>query len=256
MAALSCGMKCLKYLLFAFNFIIWVCGIAVLGVGIYSRVKVSDWDTIIDDSTVPNAANLMIAAGVFVMILGFLGCCGAVKENKCMLISYAIALILIFIIEIAAGIYAYTKKDDVVDALKKGLQKAVNISYSEETTADKALREAVDWFQENLECCGADTPAEWLGSNWFKEQNKTSDIRVPKTCCVDQSKADCNYGSSISQLIMDSKIHKKGCVAQGEKYVKDHMAEIGGVGVGIAFVQFLGILFAILLCRALSYEKV
>jgi len=252
---LSCGMKCLKFMLFAFNFIIWVCGIAVLGVGIYSRIKVGDWDSIIDDSTIPNAANLMIAAGCFVMVIGFLGCCGAWRENKCLLISYAITLILIFVLEIAAGIYAYTKKDDVLASLKSGLQKAVDKSYSEDTKADEALRKAVDWFQENIKCCGADTPSEWATSAWYKEQNKTT-THVPKSCCVDQTVANCNVGVNIAALISANKIHPKGCVAEGETYVKDHLFEIGGVGVGIAFVQFLGILFAILLCRALNYEKV
>jgi hypothetical protein len=32
------------------------------------------------------AANIMIAAGALVMFIGFVGCCGAVKENKCFLL--------------------------------------------------------------------------------------------------------------------------------------------------------------------------
>lgn len=58
-----------------------------MGVGIYSRVQVGKWDDIVDDSTVPSAANLMIIAGVLVMLIGFLGCCGAWRQSKCLLIS-------------------------------------------------------------------------------------------------------------------------------------------------------------------------
>jgi len=43
MVNLGCGMKCLKYLLFAFNFIFWVAGIAVLALGIWSRIEAKDW---------------------------------------------------------------------------------------------------------------------------------------------------------------------------------------------------------------------
>ena len=28
----------------------------------------------------------MIAIGVIIMLLGFLGCCGAIKENRCLLL--------------------------------------------------------------------------------------------------------------------------------------------------------------------------
>lgn len=37
------------------------------------------------DSSMLAGANLLIAVGAIIMILGFLGCCGAVKENRCML---------------------------------------------------------------------------------------------------------------------------------------------------------------------------
>lgn len=246
MAGLSCGMKCLKYLLFAFNFIIWVCGIAVLGVGIYSRIKLGNFDSLLDDSTIPSAANLFIASGVFVMVIGFLGCCGAWKENKCLLISYAVALILIFVLEIAAGIYAYVKIDDVKESLKKGLDKAVKTTYNTGTTADDAVRKAVDWFQENVECCGSATPDDWKTSAWNVSDTTT---RVfPDSCCKKITEG-CAKNPNVDHWT-------KGCYEQGEKYVKDHMAEIGGVGVGIAFIQLLGIVFAILLCRSLDYEKV
>ena len=57
---------------------------------------------------------------------------------------------LIFILEIAAGIYAYTRKADVQKDLKENLVKAMQNSYGGNTTADKALTEAVDWFEENV----------------------------------------------------------------------------------------------------------
>lgn len=30
--------------------------------------------------------DLMIAIGVIILVLGFLGCCGAIRENRCMLL--------------------------------------------------------------------------------------------------------------------------------------------------------------------------
>lgn len=34
-----------------------------------------------------SAANLLIATGTFVMAIGFVGCIGAIKENKCLLLT-------------------------------------------------------------------------------------------------------------------------------------------------------------------------
>jgi tetraspanin-9 len=34
-----------------------------------------------------SAANLIITLGAVIMVTGFLGCLGAIKENKCLLLS-------------------------------------------------------------------------------------------------------------------------------------------------------------------------
>ncbi|XP_057317324.1 CD151 antigen-like [Hydractinia symbiolongicarpus] len=254
MGDLSCGMTCLKYLLFAFNFVFWICGIAVMAVGIYSRIQVGKWDDIIDDSTVPSAANLMIAAGALVMLIGFLGCCGAWKQNKCLLISYAICLILIFVLEIAAGIYAYVKRDDIQKELETGLTKGINTTYSsQDTKADKALREAIDWFQENVECCGAESPKDWSSSVWGTTKNNT--LWAPESCCAVAGCSKKAMYPNLDDFLAKANIHKEGCVQKGKDWVKERIGLIGGAGVGIAFIQLLGIIFAILLCRAIGESE-
>ena len=64
----------------------------MLGIGIWSRIESKDWDSLLgDDGTIVNASNILIAAGVFVMIIGFLGCCGAIKENRFLLITVVLS---------------------------------------------------------------------------------------------------------------------------------------------------------------------
>lgn len=63
-----------------------ICGVAVLAVGIYSRIKAGNWQDLIEDASVKDAANILIASGAFVMIIGFVGCCGAIKQNRPFLI--------------------------------------------------------------------------------------------------------------------------------------------------------------------------
>lgn len=250
---LGCGMKCLKYMLFAVNFVVWICGIVVFGVGIYSRVKAGEWEDLVKDASVADAANILIASGAIVMVIGFVGCCGAVKQNRPFLIVYIILLMLIFILEIASGIYAYTKKDDVIASLKSGFQETVDKSYGMDSEADKGLTKSVDWFQEHVKCCGANGVSSWRNSTWKTEKSGTQ--LVPKSCCKNQDSSGCNVAGSYTALGNSGKVYTKGCVEQGDQYLRDHMLEIGGVGVGIAFVQLVGIVFAILLVKAINENK-
>lgn len=64
-----------------------LCGCGLLGVGIWLSVSQGDFATFSPSFPSLSAANLVIAIGTIVMVTGFLGCLGAIKENKCLLLS-------------------------------------------------------------------------------------------------------------------------------------------------------------------------
>uniref|UniRef100_A0A8D2BEG1 CD81 molecule n=1 Tax=Sus scrofa TaxID=9823 RepID=A0A8D2BEG1_PIG len=61
----------------------------------------------------PSGVYILIGAGALMMVVGFLGCCGAVQESQCMLGLFFGFLLVIFAIEIAAAIWGYSHKDQV-----------------------------------------------------------------------------------------------------------------------------------------------
>ncbi|KAJ7992669.1 hypothetical protein DPEC_G00281080, partial [Dallia pectoralis] len=84
----------LKVMMFIFNGIIFLAGAAILGVGIWVKVDSSSIFGFLqsingapsDLSQILNVGYLLIAVGAVLLVLGFLGCCGAVKESRCMLL--------------------------------------------------------------------------------------------------------------------------------------------------------------------------
>ncbi|XP_045569945.1 tetraspanin-8-like isoform X1 [Salmo salar] len=103
--------KCIKYLLFLFNLMYWISGCIILGVSIYLKVSMNG--NMIMDEEVP--IDLLIAAGVIIMVLGILGCCGDIKENRCMLILFFIGLLHIFILLLIAGILGVVREKVVLE---------------------------------------------------------------------------------------------------------------------------------------------
>lgn len=55
--------------------------------GIWLSVSQGNFATFSPSFPSLSAANLVIAIGTIVMVTGFLGCLGAIKENKCLLLS-------------------------------------------------------------------------------------------------------------------------------------------------------------------------
>ena len=218
----GCG-KVMQYLLFLANFLIFVGGLTVLSVGIWTLVDKNQFSEIVGTTMYSNAAILLIFAGVIVVIISFLGCFGALKEIKCMLLTYFIILLIIFLFMLTAGILAYVFRDEVGDKIQNQMKDTMK-NYN----TKKAVKQAWDLAQSRLKCCGVMASAEWGGT-------------IPSSCCPN-SPETCTSGQAYSA----------GCKEKVKMYVKDHAKVVGGVGIGIACIMILGMIFSIVLYKMID----
>ena len=56
-----------------------------MAIGIWTIVEPGSYDALLGNKGYKTSANLMLAAGAVVMVVGFLGCFGAARESRCML---------------------------------------------------------------------------------------------------------------------------------------------------------------------------
>ncbi|XP_068760768.1 CD151 antigen-like [Montipora capricornis] len=223
-------------------------GIAVMAVGIFARVSASNYSALMEEGGFKTAANILIAAGALVMIIGGIGCCGAMKEKKWLLLLYAFLVMMIFILEIASGIMAYSQRDKVIGKIENTVNKTITLDYGEKDK--KKLTEAVDNVQKELKCCGVTSPDDWKKSKWYSSKGQGASEEVPKSCCKNPAAPKCSKKGNKDA------IYQKGCSQALQDFAKRKMAVIGGIGVGIAILQILGIIFAICLYRSIGYEKI
>jgi hypothetical protein len=62
-------------------------GIVVMAIGIWTCVDHAYMEQLMGTNLYMSAAYILIATGVVVILVSFLGCFGAVKEIKCMLLT-------------------------------------------------------------------------------------------------------------------------------------------------------------------------
>ena len=88
---------------------------------------------------------------VFVVIVAFFGCCGAIKESKCMLGTYFAIILVMFIILIVGAVIGYTQS---VDTIKSGIEESMpkyDPSAKEDSDPTKvAITKAWDKVQEDV----------------------------------------------------------------------------------------------------------
>ncbi|XP_031557197.1 CD151 antigen-like [Actinia tenebrosa] len=228
-----CGVKCSKYLLFVFNFFFLLSGLAVLGIGIWTKIDAGQFDSFLGTSGYAISANILIAAGAFVVIVAFLGCCGAVRENRCMLGTFFAVLLLIFCAEAVAGILGFIYRDQVEKEISTEITKQIKNEYGFSSTIDYN----VNILQQRLKCCGAKNREDYKESRWRKELNPNK--LVPLSCCIENAnKTSCYKDSSYDQ------VYEKGCISELKTFADNHMVLIGAIAAGISGIQLFGMVFA------------
>ncbi|XP_041709187.1 tetraspanin-11-like isoform X1 [Coregonus clupeaformis] len=223
---------CLKYLLFVFNVLFWVGGAAVMGVGIWTLIDKSDYLSLLASSTFAVSAYILILAGALVMVTGFLGCCAVIREQRSCLSTYFCCLLLIFLIELVAGVLAYVYYQRLSEELKQHLNQTMTENYAQ--PGKEAITLAVDRLQQDFKCCGSNNSFDWLHSVYVTSAESERRV-VPDSCCKTITTL-CGCRDHPSNIYKT----EGGCITKLEQFLADHLLIIGAVGIGVACLQLAG----------------
>ncbi|XP_021568928.1 CD9 antigen-like, partial [Carlito syrichta] len=162
-------------------YVLQLAGIAVLAIGLWLRFD-SQTKSIFEQETNNNSnfytgVYILIGAGALMMLVGFLGCCGAVQESQCMLGLFFGFLLVIFAIEIAAAIWGYSHKDEVI----KELQDFYTDTYAKLKNKDEPQRETLKAIHSALNCCGVAGGVEQFISDICPQKDLLEAITI-KSC--------------------------------------------------------------------------
>lgn len=242
-----CGST-FKFFVFFFNFIFFLAGLGIIGIGSYMAIKMGDYFDFLGTSDlapgVGLSAYIFIGIGVLVTVIAFFGCCAACTDNSCMMYTFASLMAIILIAEVGVAIAAFVFKgeatDFVSDAMKNGLKNYGNAEY-------EGVNKGWDSIQEQFKCCGVDGPNDWANSTELEPIGTT----VPDSCCT-------NAATNCGKEKLDppiSGIYTDGCLDQFVQYVENNIYLIGGAGIGIAVVQLIAVIAACCLGKRMKGDN-
>ncbi|XP_023284597.1 tetraspanin-1 isoform X2 [Seriola lalandi dorsalis] len=144
-----------KLMMVLFNLLIFLGGLTLLAMGIWVSVDGSSFLKLLgpfagQSMQFVNVGFFCIAIGVILVLLGLLGCCGAHKESKCLLLT-------------AEGI------------LRAWATPALQRDYGSDPVVTKIWNTTMN----ELKCCGFTNYTDFVGSK-FEKENAGS---LPPSCC-------------------------------------------------------------------------
>ncbi|XP_004852048.1 CD82 antigen [Heterocephalus glaber] len=258
-------IKVTKYFLFLFNLLFFILGAVILGFGVWILADRSSFINVLQTSysSLQVGAYVFIAVGAVTMVMGFLGCIGAIKEVRCLLGLYFAFLLLILIAQVVAGTLFYFN----VGKLKEEMGTVVSdVIRNYNASSRDSLQEAWDYIQAQVRCCG------WVSfSNWTDNAAlmNRSEVTYPCSCEVkgdgDTSFSEITGFCSPQNVTQDGNdpekwpVYKEGCREKVQAWLQENLGVILGVCVGVAAIELLGMFLSLCLCwhiRSEDYSKV
>lgn len=251
----------LKYLMVLVNFLFWILGLAIIICAVWMLTD----PTFVFSMTQQNthyyiALYIFLAVGALMLIVAFLGCCGAFKESQCLLVSFFCCLLVVIVAEIAAGAWAFHNHDKLDEMVKTSVKHTVSNEYGEIYSRTVAF----DTFQRQLKCCGADGPLDW-GSAKYNNKGDSNILdmtlsnlnilfEVPESCCkegIDKNVCDVSRKMGLGASINPA-INSNGCMEALVKTIHGNWTTLLGITIAVILLEFFGLIFSLVLCCAIK----
>lgn len=228
MAVTRSCLSCVKYLMFIFNLIFWLGGCGLFGVGVWLSFKQAEISALPLSFPSLSAANLLLVAGGITMVTGFLGCLGALKEQRCLLLSFFIILVILILTEVTLAlvvkIFRKTLDEKATSNLLEGMK-----NYQ----TDERLKLSWDSVQKMFKCCGVANKSDWY--------TVLGEPKPPPSCCLNESCTD---------------IWPEPCYEKAREWLLKNITSVLVFGGCIVVVQLLALVFSMLMyCQIRRAEK-
>ncbi|XP_074853912.1 CD81 antigen [Carettochelys insculpta] len=236
--------KCIKYLLFVFNFIFWLAGGIILGVALWLRHDSQTTNILylhLGDKQAPNTfyvgIYILIAVGAVMMFVGFLGCYGAIQESQCLLGTFFTCLVILFACEVAAGIWGFVNKDQIAKDVKQFYDQAFQQAVQPDGGTSEAnnAKTVVKTFHETLDCCGTNTMIS-IGTSVLRSEL-------------------CPKGKTLIESITQGQL-PQDCHKKIDELFSEKLYLIGIAAIVVAVIMIFEMILSMILCCGIRNSSV
>jgi len=192
-----------RCLLVFFNVLFVLTGFLLLALCVWALADEKSLRTLIQTRVFTTLALSGVAVAIITICSALLGCFGAAKGVRWILIVFGALLLFFLVATLGAVVTLYVFRGNVGREIRTGMLGLLQFDYETHPPNQRlgAIKDAWDWLQQTLRCCGIENnnsvaPYAWQASRWFLERHKQASGNgtangtaiisgyVPPSCCV------------------------------------------------------------------------
>ncbi|XP_023162834.1 23 kDa integral membrane protein [Drosophila hydei] len=205
-----CTTRLLRYILCVINLIYALNGCLLIWYGTWLLDSIAEQQNFVDHGE-KLASILCILLGIVIIIASVFGTVALIKDCKKMLISYAVLLIVLLVIQfVMFSISFAASRDALPNSLKQG--------FDELWDPQHRLNSTLNIYEEWLHCCGRNSPEDYIILERY----------LPASCCLER---DCTNPLNL---------FKDGCEQKFKQYVSRKTANFHTISWFTILTEFMG----------------
>lgn len=243
-----CGKVLLKYMMFLFNLLISLSGAALLGLGVFLYVSngmSNAADAGISLTLYYNGCYAFMGLGGVMMIMGAMGCCGAINNSTFLLKTFIAILSLIIVAEIGLVIFVAVDKDEIKNMVKENW----NTTLADKGDNDPFVQ-GVENLQQELQCCGLLNGCTDWKDGVTHNCGCIPDQSNNRTCVSLATVTGCTSADASDQYI-----YQDACANSVVDYVRDNLVLFLGITAGVVLFEIVAVIVACCVHRHAEYSK-
>uniref|UniRef100_A0A4W3KFA7 Tetraspanin n=1 Tax=Callorhinchus milii TaxID=7868 RepID=A0A4W3KFA7_CALMI len=226
----------------------------MLGFGLWILLDENSFMTVLKTVSIPvNLWSYVLSGlGTFTMMMGFLGCLGALKEVRCMLGFYFAFLVFLLASQVTIGVLIVTQRKVVSESLS--ICVCVALRRLDDVVRLWVKRQDYSYFFSlQLACCGWNSSQEWFKNKHL--QLSTKNHTFPCSCSLALKGNFTGFSNrphgfcSVSTDSHPLNGEVTGCKAQIYNWLVKNLFSIVAICIGISLIEVLGMVFAMYLFR-------
>ncbi|XP_030639205.1 uroplakin-1a [Chanos chanos] len=239
------GLKCLMIVLIIGNAFAAAAGLALFALAIWVAVDGYELYPIAGVSGKDDifaGAWIAIFTGFAFFCTTVFGILAALKKSHTLILAYLIIMFIIFIFECASCITAATHRDYLVGNSNL-VKKQMLEYYGSDSFKGKQITLTWNRVMQDVQCCGADGPADWIEYNSTFRQTFGTKYPWPLSCCKRLSTFEVENAEAC-QIGQSSTMFMKGCFNHIESVFSRYTWAVSWYGFSVLMFVFCLMLLA------------
>lgn len=204
-----------------------------------------------------NISLLAIVIGVLVACVSGFGLFGALCEVRCILITYAVFVIILLAMEIAAVALGFMMRNKINETVKEEMLTLLEENYVDDSlNSSNPISNKWNLLFLNFNCCAVNPVTgvhnDFDETPWCTTEGKCHDVnaQIPKTCCVGEKEAQPSC-----DVYVTSGFKTTGCFDRIKELIQAYSVVVIGISLAIMIIEIVAIVFAIILFRQIHLQN-